>query len=83
MNSITAGLRERLGLDGQAYRVPVYANTIGYLLGGTTLAGFVILLVSGIYLAQFYHPHPADAHASVVALITTVPFGDLVRSIYF
>jgi len=82
-NSIAAVLRERLGLDGLAYPVPEYANSIGYLLGGITLAGFVILFVTGIYLAQFYHPHPADAHTSVVALVTTVPVGDLVRSVHF
>src|SRR3990172_13105557 len=59
-NSITAALRERLGLDGLTYPVPEYANSIGYLLGGITLAGFLILFVTGIYLAQFYHPHPAQ-----------------------
>ena len=82
-NSISAALRERFGLDGLAYPVPEYANSIGYLLGGITLAGFLILFVTGIYLAQFYHPHPADAHASVVAIITGVPIGDLVRSVHF
>src|SRR3989304_3282368 len=82
-NSITAALRERLGLDGLAYPVPEDPNSRGYLLGGITLAGFLILFVTGIYLAQFYHPHPADAHASVVAIITNVPIGDLVRSVHF
>jgi ubiquinol-cytochrome c reductase cytochrome b subunit len=81
--SIVDALRERLGLDGLAYPVPDHANTLGHSLGGITLAGFAILFVSGIYLAQFYHPHPADAHSSVVALITIVPFGDLVRSVHF
>ena len=82
-NTLVAALRERLGLDGLAYPVPDHANTLGYTLGGITLAGFIILFVSGIYLAQFYHPHPADAHSSVAALVTIVPFGDLVRSVHF
>jgi ubiquinol-cytochrome c reductase cytochrome b subunit len=52
-------------------------------LGGVTFVGFIILIITGIYMAQFYHPHPADAHQSVVFLITGVPLGDLVRSIHF
>src|SRR4030067_1432058 len=82
-NTLVAALRERLGLDGLAYPVPDHANTLGYMLGGITVAGFIILFVSGIYLAPFYHPHPADAHSSVAALVTIVPFGDLVRSVHF
>jgi len=76
-------LDERLGLQGIAYPVPEHANSLPYILGGITLTGFVILFVTGIYLAQFYHPEPADAHQSVVFLITGVPLGDLVRSIHF
>ena len=76
-------LRERLGLQGLAYAVPEHANSLPYLLGGITLTGFIILFITGIYLAQFYHPHPADAHQSVVYLITGAPPGDLVRSIHF
>lgn len=76
-------LNERLGLQGLAYAVPEHANSLPYILGGITLTGFVILFITGIYLAQFYHPLPADAHQSVVYLITSAPLGDLVRSIHF
>ena len=76
-------LNERLGLQGLAYAVPEHANSLPYLLGGITFMGFIVLFVTGIYLAQFYHPHPADAHESVVYIITGAPLGDLVRSIHF
>jgi len=76
-------LWERLGLEGLAYSVPQHANRLPYTLGGITLTGFVILFLTGIYLAQFYHPHPTEAHASVVYIITGAPLGDLVRSIHF
>ncbi len=76
-------LNERLGLQGLAYAVPEHANSLPYLLGGITLIGFIILIVTGIYLAQFYHPHPPDAHQSVIYIITQAPLGDLIRSIHF
>ena len=50
-------LDERLGLSGLAYPVPEHANSLPYLLGGITLVGFVILIGTGVLLAQFYHPH--------------------------
>lgn len=81
--SVTNWLSERLGLQGLTYAVPEHANSLPYLLGGITFTGFIILIVSGVYLAQFYHPHPSDAHQSVVYLITGAPLGDLVRSIHF
>ncbi len=80
---IASWLNERLGLEGLMYAVPEHANSLPYLLGGITFTGFIILIVTGIYLAQFYHPHPSDAHQSVVYLITEAPLGDLVRSIHF
>lgn len=82
-SGLGAWLEERLGLKGIAYAVPEYANSLPYLLGGITFAGFIILFITGIYLAQFYHPHPADAHQSVVYIITGEPLGDLVRSVHF
>jgi quinol-cytochrome oxidoreductase complex cytochrome b subunit len=74
---------ERVGLSGLAYPVPAHANGIGYILGGITVFGFLILAVTGIWLAQFYHPTPATARESVVYIMNTAPFGDLVRGIHF
>lgn len=76
-------LDERLGLSGLRYAVPEHANSLPYLLGGISFFGFLILIASGIYLAQFYHPHPVEAHDSVVFIVTGTTLGDLVRSIHF
>lgn len=82
-DTLWRGLDERLALHGLAYPVPEYANTIPYILGGITLVGFGILFATGIYLTQFYHPEPAEAHDSVTYIITQAPFGDFIRSIHF
>lgn len=74
---------ERLGVSGISYSVPAHANSLPYLLGGITLFSFIIMAVTGIYLAQFYNPQPSDAHTSVIYIITGVPLGDIVRSIHF
>ncbi|HID54075.1 MAG TPA: cytochrome bc complex cytochrome b subunit [Anaerolineae bacterium] len=76
-------LEDRLGLSGIRYAVPEHANSLPYLLGGITLFGFLILIVTGIYLAQFYNPQPTAAHDSVIYIITGATLGDLTRSIHF
>ncbi|MES2210572.1 MAG: cytochrome b N-terminal domain-containing protein [Chloroflexota bacterium] len=76
-------LDERLGLSGLAYPVPAHANGIGYILGGITFFGFLILAATGIWLAQFYHPTPATARESIVYIMNVAPAGDLVRGIHF
>jgi ubiquinol-cytochrome c reductase cytochrome b subunit len=84
LSSVLAGaLYTRLGLGAFAYHVPVYANSLPYLLGGITLVGLIVLGASGIYLAQFYHPDPSEAHASVVFISKEVPFGGFVRGVHF
>lgn len=82
-NKVWRTLDERLSLHSLAYPVPEYANTIPYILGGTTLFGFIILFATGIVMTQYYHPHPSEAHDSVTYIITQVPFGDFIRSIHF
>ncbi len=74
---------ERLGLSGLAYPVPAHANGIGYILGGITFFGFLILAATGVWLAQYYHPTPATARESVVYIMNVAPLGDLVRGIHF
>lgn len=73
----------RLGLRTLRYHVPAYANGLAYLLGGVTLVGILILVVTGIYLAQFYHPDPADAHASVLYIVNEVQLGDFLRGVHY
>lgn len=63
--------------------MPDHAQSLAYSLGGITLLGFVILFLTGIYLAQFYHPHPSEAHASVVYIVTGARWGDVVRSVHY
>lgn len=74
---------ERLGLSGLAYPVPVHANRLGYILGGITFFGFLILAMTGTWLAQFYHPTPSTARESVVYIMNVAPLGDLVRGVHF
>lgn len=74
---------ERLGLSGLAYPVPAHANGLGYILGGITFFGFLILAATGVWLAQFYSPIPSGARHSIAYIMTTAPLGDVVRGIHF
>ena len=76
-------LDERLGLGGLRYPVPSHANSLAYTLGGITLVSFILLVVTGIYLAQFYDPTPAQAHASVTYITDTAFAGALTRSLHY
>ena len=78
-----SAIDERLGLSGLAYPVPAHANGIGYILGGITFFGFLILAVTGVWLAQFYHPTPEAARESVVYIMNVAPAGDIVRGIHY
>ncbi len=83
MRSVGTWLYGRLGLRNLTYHVPAYANAVPYLLGGITLFGILILIATGIYLAQYYHPDPADAHASVFYITTQARLGDFLRSVHY
>lgn len=76
-------LDDRLGIGGLRYPVPEHANSLAYTLGGLTLAGFVGLVVTGIYLAQFYDPTPERAHASIAYITDTAFAGALIRSLHY
>lgn len=53
-----------------------------YCLGGTAFLSFLILVVTGIFLAMYYKPTPAEAYKSVEHIMTEVPMGSLVRSVH-
>ncbi len=76
-------LDDRLGLSGLRYPVPKHANSLAFTLGGITLVSFILLIVTGVYLAQFYDPTPATAHASVIYITDTAFAGALIRSLHY
>ncbi len=75
-------LDDRLGLSALRYAVPKHANTLWYTLGGITFFGIVVLIITGVWLAQYYNPDPAAARASVLYIQNSVRFGDVIRGIH-
>ncbi|GAA3803251.1 cytochrome b [Streptomyces chiangmaiensis] len=74
---------DRMGIKALAYPVPEHANNLTWSLGGLTLVSFVTLLVTGVYLAQFYAPTPEDANQSVRDLVTNIWLGGFARGLHF
>ena len=74
---------ERLGISALAYPVPEHANRFAWTLGGITAISFVLLIVSGILLAQFYSPMPEDANQTIRSVETEIWAGSLIRGIHF
>jgi cytochrome b6 len=62
--------------------VPVHRDTVFYYFGGMTLFFFLVQVVTGILLMLYYRPSAEEAFESVEFIMTTVPFGWLVRSLH-
>lgn len=74
---------ERMGIRALDYPVPEHANNLGWSLGALTATMFVVLLVTGIYLGQFYSPMPEDANQSVRDIVTDVWLGGFSRALHY
>src|ERR1700720_499766 len=80
-------LDDRLGLStlvelGSHKTVPVHRYSVFYYLGGMTLFFFIVQVCTGVLLMLYYRPSADEAYESIEFLVTTVPFGWLVRSIH-
>jgi len=62
--------------------VPHHRFSVVYYLGGMTLFFFVVQVTTGILLMLYYRPSAEGAFESVQFIMTTVPFGWLIRSIH-
>jgi cytochrome b6 len=87
LESVRGWLVDRLHLAplGEAVGhkvVPVHRYTVFYYLGGMTLFFFLVQVSTGILLMLYYRPSAEEAFESVEFIMTTVPFGWLVRSIH-
>jgi cytochrome b6 len=86
-NRLLGWIEERLPLDPlkkaiSHKTVPVHRYTICYYFGGITLFFFVVQVFTGILLMLYYRPSANEAFESVEFIMTTVPFGWLIRSIH-
>lgn len=86
-NRVYRWLDERLSIstvrDAAVHKtVPVHRATVIYFLGGMTLFFFMVQVVTGILLMLYYRPSAEQAFESVEFIMTTVPFGWLIRSIH-
>lgn len=80
-------LEDRLPLvalrDFSAHKsVPIHRYSAFYYLGGMTLFFFAVQVTTGILLMLYYSPGADGAYESVAFIVTTVPFGWLIRSVH-
>ena len=62
--------------------VPKHRLSFWYYFGGLTLFFFIIQILTGLLLLQYYKPTAAEAFASFVFIQQEVPFGWLLRQIH-
>jgi len=74
---------ERFKVSAFLYPIPRQANTLAYSLGGTTFFAFLILLASGVVLAQFFDPRLETAHLSIDYIMREATLGWFVRGIHY
>jgi len=63
------------------YSVPEHAKKFGYTVGGVTLMGFVLLIISGIIMALFITPTVGQARQSILEFASN-PWGFWLRSFH-
>ena len=62
--------------------VPKHRLSFWYYFGGLGLFFFMIQIVTGLLLLQYYKPTEAEAFASFVFIQKTIPFGWLIRQVH-
>ncbi len=62
--------------------VPEHRYMAFYYFGGMTLFFFAVQVLTGILLMLYYRPSADTAFESIEFLMTTVPFGWLIRSLH-
>ncbi len=83
MDSARRILNERLALHALEYQVPRVTFGVKYMLGGLTAFLLLVLILTGLYLSQYYNPTVTGAHDSVLYLISRAPLGDWIRTLHF
>jgi cytochrome b6 len=88
VNSVSAWFQERFSVVIPVIdylkkkEVPLHRHSVWYYFGGLTLFFFIIQVLTGLLLLQYYKPTEAAAFASFVFIQQEVPFGWLIRQIH-
>ena len=87
LQGLSTWVEERVGLGMlreflNKKTVPVHRHAAWYYFGGMTLFLFCVQAGTGILLMLYYRPSAEGAYESVQFIMTTVPFGWLIRSIH-
>lgn len=72
-----------MGLRALQYPVPEHANNLAWSLGGLTAATLLVLIATGVVLAQFFNPMPEAANQSVRHIEQEVFIGSFVRGVHY
>lgn len=78
---VRIGLEELVRTGLTEYRVPKHVNAF-HTLGAVALAGYVIQVVTGIFLLLYYVPHAEHAFGSVQYITNKAPYGWLFRQMH-
>lgn len=76
-------LDERLGISALRYDVPEHAQGLGFSLGGVSVVSFVVLVLTGIWLGQFYDPMPEHVRRSMYSIVNEAPLGFFMRNLHY
>jgi cytochrome b6 len=83
IREVTTALHLREPIESlEAKDVPHHRASVWYYAGGLTLLFFITQVVTGVLLMFYYEPSVSGAHRSVERIMTSVPFGWIVRSVH-
>jgi quinol---cytochrome c reductase cytochrome b subunit, bacillus type len=84
--SVAGWLDERTGASpftrGFMYRKVPRGTNWFYTLGSATMFAFLAQAVTGVFLAMYYNPAPADAYESISHITNEVFLGEFVRGMH-
>ncbi|MFC1782583.1 cytochrome bc complex cytochrome b subunit [Planctomycetota bacterium] len=86
--AVKGRLQELLPFDWELVRyalaepVPRHLKKWWFCLGGTVMYLFIIQIITGIFLAFYYVPSPAEAYESVARITQEIRFGWYIRSLH-
>jgi len=74
---------ERFKVSAFRYSIPKQANTLAYSLGGTITFAFLIMLATGMVLAQYFDPRIETAHQSIDYIMREATLGWFIRGMHY